>query len=114
MAGETDQIDNLELSKPWRKFFDQFKEIEDLKVSQWKDIHFLAQICKLYKKTHNVPFLVSMKNPPSRCPDLKLIRKIRENLNTSNPHTLKEYIDWIFDTKKVKFKAPNIFYRFHV
>jgi hypothetical protein len=109
MADETDQIENLQLSKPWRKFFDRFKEIDDLKVSRWKEIHFLAYTCRLYKKHHGVPFYVSMKNPPSRCFDVKIWRKVQENLNTNNPHTMKEYIDWVFENKKVKFKALPFF-----
>ena len=39
-------------SKPWQKFFKKFEEIESLKVSEWKEVHILAHICKRFKQLH--------------------------------------------------------------
>jgi hypothetical protein len=92
------------LSKPWQKFFAKFEEINTLKVSQWKEVHILAYICKRYKETYNQDWVHTIKGAPSKCNDIQMIKKIFVMFNTSNQKIVKDYIDWVFDEKLLKNK----------
>lgn len=101
------------LTKPWQKFFDKLNEFEDLKVSQWKDVHVLGYILKRYKDLHDKEYSITVKNAPSKCPDMVIVRRIFATLNTTNMKTIKDYIDWVYDTKvapkKMKFRTIGFF-----
>lgn len=100
-------------SKPWQKFFKKFEEIESLKVSEWKEVHILAHICKRFKQLHGVDFSITVKGAPSKSPDVYIIKRIMLMLNTSNMKTIKNYIDWVFDMKvipkRVRFQKVGFF-----
>jgi hypothetical protein len=95
------------LSKPWQKFFKKFEEIETLKVSQWKDVHVLAYICKRFQQHYGRKFSVTIKNAPSKSPDVRLTNNMMAMLGTTNMHIIKEYVDWIYD-KKIIPQKKNI------
>lgn len=87
-------------SKHWENFFNKFKEIETLKVSQWKDVHIISYICKLFKEKFDRDFVVTIKGTaPSKSPDMFVIKQIYLSLNTTNPKIIKDYIDWCFENK---------------
>ncbi|HVI43050.1 MAG TPA: hypothetical protein VM577_20780 [Anaerovoracaceae bacterium] len=98
MADIKDDATSL-LSKPWRNFFDKFAEIDQLKNSKWKEIHQLAYICRRYEQYYGRKFSFSLKNAPSKCPEIVLVKKMCAMLGTTNARTIREYIDWIFDEK---------------
>ena len=101
------------LSKPWQKFFKRFEEIEDMKVSQWKDVHVLAYICKRYEDVYKQKFSVTIKGAPTKSPDMYMVKRIRASLNTTDMRQIKEYIDWVYDTiiipKRTKFRKIGFF-----
>ena len=101
------------LSKPWQKFFAKFSEIDNLKNSQWKEIHQLAYITKRYEQIYHREFAFSFTGAPSKCTEIVLVKKIGFMLNTSNAKTIKEYIDWIYDVKiipkNIKIKNLSFF-----
>jgi len=86
-------------NKWWANFFEKFKEIETLKISQWKEIHHLAYICKRYKDIYGRQFSFSFKSSPGKCPEMVLVKRIGPMIGTSNQKIIKEYIDWVFDEK---------------
>lgn len=86
-------------NKWWSNFFEKFKEIDSLKVSQWKETHHLAYICKRYESLYGRKFSFSFKSSPGKCPEMVLVKKIGPMLGTSNQSTIKQYIDWVFDEK---------------
>ena len=67
---------NMFLSKPWQKFFTRFIEIDILKNSKWSEVHQLAYICKRYETFYGRKFIFSMKNAPSKCLELVLVKKM--------------------------------------
>lgn len=93
------------LSKHWQKFFNRFDEIETLKNCKWTEIHQLAYICKRYKEYYKNNFVFSLNTKaPSKCTEIVLVKKMCAMLGTSNPTTIREYIDWVFDKKIIPNK----------
>jgi hypothetical protein len=111
MAEELENDPQAGLSKPWKKFFDKFNEINSIKVSEWKDVHILAYICDKYNKKFNRKFSVTIKGAPSKSPDMYMIKRIGAMLNTTNKRVVKEYIDWAFENKlkKTPFRKVGFF-----
>lgn len=99
---------DLELSgapnSKYEKLFSQFKEIDDLKIDDWKVPHILGYFCKKYFDTYNVKYQFKFNSPlPTKCFEVFQIKKLASML-TANPKLLKEYIDWIYETKVIKAK----------
>jgi hypothetical protein len=88
----------------YQKFFEKFAEIETLDVSEWKPVHLLAFFCKKYKETYNVDYKFKFNSPlPTKCFEVFQIKKLASIL-TANPKLLKEYIEWVYETKVIKAK----------
>lgn len=95
------------LTKPWQKFFARFDEIDTLKVSQWKDVHVLAYMCKRYREQYGTDYSVAIKGSPLKSPDIFFTKKMIAQIGTTNMKVVKEYIDWVWD-KKVIPKEMNL------
>lgn len=88
----------------YRQFFDRFKEIETLDVNDWKVVHILGYFCKKYEEAYNIPYKFKFNSPaPSKCFEVFQVKKLA-SLLTAQPKLLKEYIDWVYDTKVAKAK----------
>lgn len=91
-------------NEQYKKFFDKFAEIETLDVSGWKPVHLLAFFCKKYKDTYSLDYKFKFNSPsPTKSFEVFQIKKLASML-TANPKILKEYIEWVYDTKVVKAK----------
>ncbi|CAB4196519.1 hypothetical protein UFOVP1290_39 [uncultured Caudovirales phage] len=91
-------------NEQYKKFFDKFKEIETLDVSEWKPTHILSYFCKKYKETYNTDYKFKFNSPlPTKCFEVFQVKKLAMSL-TSNPKLLRDYIDWIYVNKVVKAK----------
>lgn len=91
-------------NKQYQKFFDKFSDIENIDVNEWKPVHVLSYFCKKYKEQYNVKYQFKFNSPtPSKCFEVFQIKKLASML-TANPKLLKEYIDWIYETKVIKAK----------
>lgn len=99
------------LSKPWQKFFKRFDEIDSLKVSEWKEVHILAYICKKFEERFDRKFAITIKGAPSKCSEIYLVKRIGAMLATTNKNTIKEYIDYIYEykVKKNPFRTIGFF-----
>jgi hypothetical protein len=107
---DKERIDSLEfVSKRWKTFFNKFKQIDnpELKVSQWTPLNVLSYFDKRFRECYKKNFVYSLNRVPSKCSELALIKKVYAMLCTTNPRTIKEYIDWVFD-KKIIEKGLNI------
>lgn len=94
----------------YKKFFDKFKEIETLDISQWKIAHLLAFFSKKYKEVYNLNYSWKFNTPsPSKCFEVWQMNTLASKLS-SNPKILKEYIDWAFENiaKKSKRRLTSI------
>lgn len=91
-------------NEQYKKFFDKFAEIDKLDVKDWKPVHILAYFCKKYQEQYNVKYQFKFNNPaPMKCFEVFQTKKLASML-TANPALLKEYIDWVYETKVVKAK----------
>lgn len=88
---------NLLPSKWWQNFFKKFDEIDEIKVSKWKEVHQLSYFCRRYESTYGRRYAFSLNGRPGNCTEIIFIKKIAAMLSTSNQKIIKEYIDWIFD-----------------
>ena len=97
-------MNNSELPIAYQKFFQQFPEIETLEVSQWKTPHLLGYIAKKYKEHYNIDFTFRMNaSAPSKAYECVQIAKLKQMIS-SDPQTLKDYIDWVFEKKIIERK----------
>ncbi len=95
---------NQPVNSNYAKFFAKFEEIENLQVSDWKNVHVLAYFCKKYKEYYNLNYTFKFNNPaPSKCFETWQIKKLASQLS-SDPAILKEYLDWLFKTKVIERK----------
>lgn len=100
---EFETTSNLKITGPWNKFFLKFKDIDEepfkSKVFLWKPVHILAYLCKRFESLYGKKFHITMKNAPSKCPEMFFVSRMITTLGTTNMVTVKEYIDWVYDTK---------------
>lgn len=88
----------------WKKFFDQFAEIETLENIKWKPVHLIAYFCKKYKEAYNVKYSFKFNSPsPAKSFEVFQIKKLGMQLS-SNPGILRDYIDWVYREKVEKGK----------
>lgn len=88
----------------YRQFFDKFPEIETLDVNNWKTVHILAYFCKKYKEQYGVKYNFKFNSPsPSKCFEVFQVKRLGMMLS-SKPDILKEYIDWLYNTKVIQAK----------
>lgn len=84
-------------NKKYADYFDKFKEIETLDVSQWKVPQLLGYFIKKYKEQYKIDYSFKYNTPsPSKCFEVWQVNTLSAKLS-SNPKILKDYIDWAFD-----------------
>lgn len=99
-GGELTDLPN----EQYKKFFEKFKEIDNLQVSDWKPVHVLAYFCKKYKEAYQKDYQFKFNTTaPSKCFELFQVKKLASML-TANPVLLKEYIDWVYLNRVLKAK----------
>lgn len=92
------------ISPVYQKFFAKFKDIETLKIEDWGVPQILGYFCKRYKIYYNMPYTFRFNDTaPSKAYESYQIKKLSQMLS-SDPKILKDYIDWIFDTKIIARK----------
>lgn len=99
----------------YKKFFNQFVEIDALLIKQWKPVHLIAYFCKKYHNHYNIKYQFKFNSPsPSKCFEVFQVKKLAMLLS-SDPEILKKYIDWAFDTrvKNSKKRLTSISFMTH-
>lgn len=91
----------LLLPKAWQNFLGRFSEIETVPLSQWRELHLLAYLCKRFENHFGKKFALSMRGAPSKCTEIFMVKKTMAMLNSVNPSIVKQYIDWVFDKKVI-------------
>jgi len=91
-------------NEKYQKFFDTFKELNDIDVQNWKVSHIIGYFCNKYYNVYNKNYKFKFNNQsPSKCFEVFQIKKLSGFLS-SKPEILKSYIDWIFNEKIIKNK----------
>ncbi len=89
----------------WRRFKERLEAYEGTAISDWKDEHMLGHILKRYKEVMDVDFALSYSGPPTKCKEIYCIRRTILALGADDGPTVKQYIDWVFDTKIIPQKT---------
>lgn len=94
--------ENFELTsapnKRYETFFAKFKEIDKLEPSRWKGVHLIGYFTRLYEAKFGMKYSFKFDRPPSSSYEAFQMKRLAGAL-TNDPATLKEYIDWVFNTK---------------
>lgn len=91
-------------NEKYRQFFEKFTEIETLDVNEWKPVHILAYFCKKYQEAYSTKYQFKFNSPsPPKCFEVFQVKRLAMLLS-SNPKILRDYIDWIYQTKVVQAK----------
>ena len=86
-------------NKNYERFFQKFLALDSTQIKDWDKNLVLAYFCKKYKEKYNEDYKFKFNTQqPSSCFEIYVINKLYINLS-SNPETLKLYIDFVFDTK---------------
>lgn len=96
-------------NEKYRKFFEQFPEIETKDVAEWKPVHILAYFVKRFEAHFGKKYEYKFNNPsPASCFEIYQIKKLGVLLSSS-PKICRDYIDWIFDqSRAVQAKRRTI------
>lgn len=83
-------------NEKWEKFFNTFKDIDTLSVSDWKKSHLIGYFCRKYKETYHIDYAFKFNTPsPVKSFEVWQISSLAGKLS-SKPDILKDYIDWCF------------------
>lgn len=83
----------------YQKFFDKFKEINNLEKKDYSSTHMIGYFCSKYKEHYNTNYQFKFNTPqPSKCYEVFQIKKLA-NILSSDPIILTNYIDWVFETR---------------
>lgn len=104
---EINMEEQIELSEYpniyWKKFFDQFVEVNTLDIGKWRNAHIIGYFCKKYKEYYKIKYTFKFNDVPTKSYEVYQIKKVASMLS-SDPMILKEYIDWVFDNKVINRK----------
>jgi len=91
-------------NKNYEKFFSKFIEIDTLPIKEWKPTHLIGYFSKKYYEQYKTKYKFKFNSPvPSKCFEVFQIKKLASMLS-SNPEILKDYIDWVYETRVIKAK----------
>jgi len=106
---------NSSINEKYEKFFASFKEIDTLPIHDWKASHILGYFCKRYYEHYNTAYQFKYNNPsPVKSFEIFYIKKLTQSLS-KDPKIIKDYIDYIFNTKvkSAKRKLTSISFMVH-
>lgn len=122
---EIDKLTNIPNAN-YEKFFKKMQEFISTETKEWNKNHILGYFCKKYQDYYGTKYQFKFNTPaPSKCFELFQIGALAGKLS-SDPLTLKHYIDWTFDevVPKAKGKLTSVsflnkeeplkFYKLHV
>jgi hypothetical protein len=90
------------ISGPWLKFKKKLDTYSTIPVEEWTEYQFLGHILKRYKDYIGMEFSMSYNSAPSKCSELYCIKRMLLSLGTSDPTTVKDYIDFVYDKYIIK------------
>lgn len=85
-------------NKRYETFFAKFKECDTLPPSKWKVPHVIGHFVKLYEAKFGVKYSFKFDRAPSSSYEAYQIKRLSGALS-SDPVVLKDYIDWVFESK---------------
>lgn len=93
------------ISLPWRKFKSRLDFYADDQIDNWNEYNFLGHILKRYKDYMGIEFTLSYSGAPSKCSEMYCVKRMILALAAPNNQTVKDYIDFVFDTYVIPSKV---------
>jgi hypothetical protein len=108
------EVTAVNLGKRWETFFKKLSLHDSTSVEKWKEYQILGYLISRLERYLQRKFAFTLSGQPSKCPEMFFIKKIIYSLDTKDPEAIKNYIDWVFDTKiipsKVKLRSVGYFH----
>lgn len=95
----------LTYPKRWLTFFNKCSQIDVTPIHDWKPLHLLGYFMKKYEAQYGVRYSFDLSKAPGQTPEMFFVKRMFPMLGTSNPKTVKDYIDWFFEVKVSQRKA---------
>lgn len=108
------EVEAGQIGKRWDTFFKKLSMWKETPVDDWKEYQILGYLISKLESYLERKFAFALSGQPSKCPEMFFIKKIIYSLDTKDPEIVKNYIDWIFETKiipsKVKLRSVGYFH----
>lgn len=85
-------------NKWWSKFLAKKPDLDTVPVIDWSMQHLILYFTKRYEQKFGVTYSFKFTGTPSKCYEIYQMKRLAAMLAPDSV-TLKEYIDWVFDTK---------------
>jgi hypothetical protein len=90
--------------KAYAGLFKKFAEINIIPINEWSYNHLLGYFCQKYKEFYKTDYQFGYDKPqPSKCMEVFTIQRLLL-LVSSDPVTIKDYIDFVFEKRVSKSK----------
>ncbi len=108
MAGNKGQLSGLnstgEPKLCWRRFKERLNKYDSIPINEWKAEQILGHILFRFKNLYGVEFTLSFSGAPSRCSEIYQTKRMIAELGTEDFQMIKDYVDWVYDTKIIPQK----------
>lgn len=100
----------------WQRFSDKVKLFASKSPSEWSEEEILGYLLDRYSKHFEIEWSLSYSGPPTKCPEMYIIRRMLTTVGTQKGTIAKQYIDWVFDNEIIpkKKQISSLAYFFNV
>lgn len=98
----------------WLAFIKRMDLFQSLPIDQWTQDQVLGYLLSLYEKQYGFKWSLSYSGAPTKCSEIYCLQRTYNNLGTASHAMVKQYIDWVFETKiapqKLSVKSLGFFF----
>lgn len=100
----------------WERFTERLKSFSFKSPTEWSEEDILGYLLDRYSKCFGMEWSLSYSGPPTKCPEMYIIRRMLTTVGTQKGTIAKQYIDWVFDSEIIpkKKQITSIAYFFNV
>lgn len=100
----------------WQRFSDKIKLFLSKSPIEWSEEEILGYLLDRYSKHFGIEWSLSYSGPPTKCPEMYIIRRMLTTVGTQKGTIAKQYIDWVFDKEIIpkKKQISSLAYFFNV
>ena len=88
----------------WQRFSDRLNNFSNKIISDWSEEDVLGYLLHRYSEHFGMNWGLSYSGPPTKCPEMYIVRRMMTTIGTQKSVIAKQYIDWVFDTEIIPKK----------